>query len=287
MPTKVFKVNIYEVEAGNGKNKLPLEFSAAMVAARIRPLWEREVRVRGKIRRLEQYKGDNNNVFVNLTTSNYEGPGTMRLGQPTAHFQLTSDQFFAPETAMLYDVANNIAFVESTVSMGPGAIADYFERFTNDDGTHYMLTPIADVDAAVRARGYQTIRFAKLRMAMGPMTDSDRAAGMGPIQGFGTDLGAGHVDIVVSAERPRDRSLSLAGVVRMIENLTGRNVNNNSVSQFIIRGKEHEDEPLETIDLIQHREHREVNLEIDPTSRKVPHGVRWDALLNVQANYRR
>ena len=285
MPTKIFKANIYYVEVENYSLNPTTQFPESIITATGLSLPDREKRIRGTVRRIEHSARDRNVLFfVNFTIGNYEGHGTLRLGQPASYFRLASDQFFAPEAAMLYDEEFNIVYLESSMHMGPGLVASYFEEFANN-GTHYNLVPVTDSEAAARARRQQTIRSVNLRFRMGQITDRDRASGIGPTRGFGNDLGAAYIDITISAENRKDSSLRLPGVFQMIENLTGQDMDGNSVSKFSLRGREHEDESLGFIDLIQHRESREVRVEIDPQTRRVPYRIRWDSLRRVRENY--
>lgn len=54
---------------------------------------------------------------------------------------------------------------------------------------------------------------------------------------------------------------------------------------MILRGREHDDDQIEAIDLLQHREKRETMLQVDDQTRKVPHGERWDALLKMRQEF--
>ena len=167
--------------------------------------------------------------------------------------------------------------------MGSSAIAHYFKEFANAD-TNYTLVPRLDDDAAARARNHQTIRKLKLRVAMGPVTDIDRAAGLSPIKAFGEGYGAGFIDIEIKAQRERGRTLSLASVWNSITPILGDDDENN-VTQLIVTGRENDDDPLEVIDLIQHRERRARSLPVDDIARKVLHGVRWDALVEIRREF--
>ena len=117
---------------------------------------------------------------------------------------LMPDEFYGDDTAMLYDPASDIAFVESTVrGMEPRAVGDYFAEFADPD-TDYVLMPRLDAEATAKARGFQTIR----KLAMGPVTDVDRESGVGLIKGLGERFDAGTIDIEIKAQRERGRSLS-------------------------------------------------------------------------------
>ena len=279
MPTKQFKINIYDVELEHNGNGQPTQFEDAVGETVRQGLENREKTISGKIRRLDTIGQRSGILLLNFVTFEYSGPGRVRSQQPVNPIVLAEDESFAPETAMLYDSATNLAFLESSLgSMGPGAVVDYFEKFAAK-GTEYTLRPRSDNNAGARARRHQTIRNLKMRIALGPMTDLDRAAGIDPLKAFGANYGAGYIDIEIKSERPRGRSLILGQVQDLIGHFSGGNRDMPQITQLLVTGREHDDDPLEIIDLIQHREKRQILLEIDSGTRKVPHRVRWDALL--------
>ena len=263
MAEKRFRVNVYDVALEHTGDDQPTEFHEAIGNARLQGLADLEKDISGKRRRLDFSRQQGGLFLLNFVTFEYSGTGRVRRGQPTRAVPIMPDESFAPETAMLYDPATNLALVESSSGgMGPGVIARYFEEFANN-GSEYFMTPRPDVNAATRARRYQTIRNLKMRIALGPITDVDRMAGIDPLKGFGADYGAGYIDIEMKSERARGRSLTLGRVQDFIGSLTGGNANIPAIIQLQVTGREYEDDPLEVIDLIQQRERRQYMLEID------------------------
>lgn len=284
MPEKTFRVNVYQVELTGNEDAYQLPFHNAIVAACGLPLSQRYREVNGKGRRLENYADRDGCFLLNFVTGQYDGPGSVSPQAAVAPIPLAPNEIFAYETAMLYDPVEQLALVESSVGvMGPSAIAHYFKEFANAD-TNYTLVPRLDDEAAARARNHQTIRKLKLRVAMGPVTDIDRAAGLSPIKAFGEGYGAGFIDIEIKAQRERGRTLSLTSVWNSITPILGDDDENN-VTQLIVTGRENDDDPLEVIDLIQHRERRARSLPVDDIARKVLHGVRWDALVEIRREF--
>ena len=286
MRDKTFQVNLYSVEVENLADNPTTEFNQAILNAAGQTLATREKDIRGRVRRLNDFCAEANNtlLFLNFVTASYSGMGRVRSGQPVMNIRLAPDENFAPETAILYDVTNNLALVESSQSMGTGAISDYFESFANA-GVHYTLAIRLDEDASARARNYQSIRAVTLGATGGPVTDRDRDAGLGLMKGIVADLEGAKIVVTVTSERQKDRSLSIDAIRRIFNNLIGSPANERTVNQFIVKGREHDDDPLEVIDLFQQRQKREVKLEIDAYSRKVPLSARWDALRQFQQAY--
>lgn len=284
MPEKSFKANIYDVEFRNPDIPGQTPFETAIEEALGRPLIERYVDLSPKGRRLENDDKRDGCYLLNFVTLKFEGPGRSTPETPAVPIDLDSNESFAHETAMLYDPETRLAFLESTsVGMREGATADYFGKFASSD-TEYMLTPRLDDDAAAKARGFQTIRSIIMRVAMGPVTEADREAGIGVIKGFGEGYNAGYMNIEVKAQRERGRTLSRSNIWRTIEPLMGSE-NRSTVTQLKVEGRTHDDAPLEIIDLIQHQEKRERMLSVDDTLRKVLHEDRWNALLEIHKEF--
>ena len=251
MPYKPFTVNVYAVETENTTDNQTTEFRDAILDALRQEIEAREIEIREKIRRVNDRSVRDNLIFVNFVTFEYAGPGGVRRAAPVQNLLDQPDQYFAGETAMLYDNELNLVFLESTPTvMGTGAVAEYFEEFANA-GTHYRLAPMLDDTAAARARANQVYRSLTLRVSMGPTSDRDREAELGTIKGFGENLGANFIDLVIGVDRARESSLDLGAVRRMIEAVGGNVGEPTSVSKFLVKGREHDDNPLEIIDLFQ------------------------------------
>ena len=76
----------------------------------------------------------------------------------------------------------------------------------------------------------------------------------------------------------------MGGVWQTINSILGSD-DNNSITQLRVYGREHDDDELEIIDLIQHRERRERMLPVDDIERNIPYGERWNALLEVRQEF--
>lgn len=284
MPEKSFKANIYDVGFRNPDIPGQTPFETAIQEARGRPLGERYMPLLPKGRRLEHDDKRDGCYLLNFVTFEFAGPGRSTPETHAVPIDLDPRESFAHETAMLYDPETALAFLESTsVGMREGAIANYFGEFANSD-TDYLLTPLLEDDAAVRARGFQTIRSIIMRVAMGPVTEADHEAGIGVIKSFGVGYDARHIDIEIKSQGEKGRTLSLNNLWRMVDYIMGSETRS-TVTQLKVEGRAHDDDPLELIDLIQHREKRERILPVDEESRKVLHEDRWKALLEIRQEF--
>lgn len=288
MPEKRFRVNIYDVgfsgDAGPGTS-----FSTALDNAIAQPLALRYREANGKGRRLENDARRDDIYLLNFVTFEFAGPGRSRPITPAQHINLGADESFAHETAMLYDPNAELAFVESTQGgMGPGAIASYFAAFAGDR-TEYLLLPRLDDGAGARARRHETIRTIRslfIQVSIGPVTAADREAGTGVLKAFANDYSASSINVEIKAGRGKRDSLLTDSIKSTINALLGRS-DETAITKLQVKGRQHDDDPYEIIDLIQHREKRDVPLPVDSSVRKVLHPIRWDALLSIHQDFLR
>ena len=284
MPNKSFIVNVYDVCTSDDGTP----FADAIDVVLSLPLGERERIVRGRQRRVDHYdnQAEVKGYLLTFAAFAFAGPGRVRSGTPIASMGLSPDEFYADDTAALYDPVLNMAFVESTLSgMSPGAIGDYFEKFAKPStGTEYQLLPRLDDEAATRARKFQTIRSLEMRVSMGPVTSIDQASGVSPIKAFGEDFDAGTIDITLNARRERTHSLSSGRIWGVLDAIFGDG-NRNNVTRLVLGGKEDDETPKEFIDLIQHRQRRTLSLPVDDAERRIFYRDRWAALIQIRDNF--
>jgi len=261
---KEFKVGVFDIEV-EGSNPLP--FSQAIEKAWGTSLENRVKNVNRKERRLEHYEERNGCLLLNLVTLDFPGPGRSRPDTSAVSINLEPDELFSQETAMLYDPEEKLAFVESTLAgMGHGAIAHYFSSFANSM-TQYQLIPRLDEEAATRARRHRVIRSLTMRVALGPATKADREAGINVFEALGEEYGARFIDIEIKAGTERTSSLVRNKIQNLIPRLLAAS-KEGKITHLKLKGKEHDDDALELIDLIQHREKRVRSLLVSPDERK-------------------
>ena len=284
MPKKRFRVHIYDVLSQNiGSTNPTTTFQDAIEnARRQQSIVDREKVINGTVRRLETSTMKGHLYLMNFVSFKYTGHGQVRRGQPIHPTPIQRDESFAPETAMLYDPKANIAFLESSQSgMRSSSVVRYFEQFANR-GDKYSMSPRADADASARARQHQIISRLKIRIGMGIITAADHEMGLAPFKSFGNDLGAGYIDIDVVARRNRGRLGSM--IPDSVHAFFDRLIRGSSVAPAIdieVTGRENDDSPVDVIDLIQNRERRVLELDVDSTTRNVPYQARWDALFDM------
>ena len=275
MPNKRFRVTIYDVEAESKSERRPaVPFEEAIRKTYAESVEDREQTISAKLRRLEHFRSDKPVCFANLITFEFSGPGRVKRGERTRAIPMDEDEFFYPETALLYDPDSQLAFVESSQSMTTGPIARYFAKFAN--GTKYTFTPRVDADAAARARAFVAFRSVNMRMSLGPITDQDRELGLAPIKELLGDFEGGYIDVTLKTQRERDRSLAPNVIQRLIDAV--RENQGPPVEKLEISGRPYEEDPAQFIDIFQHREKRDRDLPIDDETRNIPHRLRWESL---------
>ena len=128
-----------------------------------------------------------------------------------------------------------------------------------------------------------------MRIQLSQPTALDQQAGTSAVKAFGNNLAGETIDIVVSAGRGKGKSLAIVAVQQLLTALVRDGGDNGTaipeLKQLKVTGRENEDEPPELIDLIQHRESRVQELDIDPRTRKVTREARWHALRSMHLQY--
>ena len=290
MPDKSFRVDIYDVRVPQLDDEAeeeavrPAPFVDSINNACLEPLESRYKIVNAKGRRLEHHRRVGDCYLLNFLTFEYSGPGRSETSTPAVPNNLNPDEYFTVETAALFDAEIDLAFIESSLSgMRYGSFVRYFTEFS-DPSTEYLIYPRTDNDAAARARTFQTIRGFTMHVRAGPITDADRRAGVDPFKLLAGEFGAGVLKVEFRAERRRDASVLPDRVWRAVDAYNDSD-RAGSVSKLELYGRAHDDEPLEPIDLIQHRERYARNLQVNDTTRAVPHDFRWENLLQIRQEF--
>ncbi len=282
MTEKLFRAQIYQVEVPENLRAKQLSFADAIAAVKRLPLAQRERHIKPKDRRLEAISQEGNLALMNLTTCSYSGPGRIKSGLESKSFELDDDESFGFETAMLYDAQRHYLFLETGQGgMAAGATAQYFAGFAGR-GAAYDMIPVVDSDAAARARRCRQFRKLEMRIALGQAGEMDRQAGLGALEAFSEGLGAGIVDISVNVGPDRAGSLLPEGVRALFDRIGG---DGDAIKKMRVTARENDGDPIEIIDLLQHRERRERMLGVDPDTRKIPIEARWMALRAMHADY--
>lgn len=289
MTYKKFRANIFYVRVPEDAPPGHLPFAAAIRKVAKMPLAKREMYIEPKRRRLEQVKETAGVFLMNFMTFNYPGPGRIETGQKSQSFNLKSNQYFAAETAVLYDPDESVAFIESSPGgMSSGPMAKYLAAFAGGKSV-YMMDPVVDEDASARARRFRSIRKIEVRASLGQPGRADRKAGhdvtaaLRDLASYKDGFGARVVDIVMHVGPDRKGSLLIAPIQQLVSSVTGSA--ENDIQRLRVHGRENEEDAIEMIDVLQQRERRERNLLVDPVERKILIDVRWDALLDIHKDF--
>ena len=177
MPEKPFTVNIYKVVVHDDDERqfrmMDNSFSAAIEASCAASFADKNKDVDGKMRRLEHYTQHGDFHLLNFATAAFDGPGHFSQTTQVAPFGIDPDEYFAHETAMLYDPDQHLAFLESSQrGMSRTTVARYFMRFAPPK-TRYELLPVLDDEASARARRYKTIRKLEVSAALHGVSAAD------------------------------------------------------------------------------------------------------------------
>ena len=284
MPEKPFRVNVYEVQLPEDADGASSTFENAITLACKASIDERLKELDGKYRRLEHCDLSGEYLLLNFITLAFDGPGRSTPQSPAVPINLEADENFSHESAMLYDPAKDLVFLESGQGgMGSGTVAKYFREFAGHR-EDYLLIPKLDAEASARARNHQVIRRLTMQAVTSQITSMDRDNDIGVIHSLREGYGAESIKIEFKAARRQDSSLSKDSIWRLI-NSVWRSSDDNDVSELKLYGREHDSDNLELIDLIQHREKRERTLDIDPGTRNVPHEARWQALVDIRKEF--
>lgn len=282
MTTKAFSATLFRVhEMDDGKGG-STPFHDAIYAATHEPtIADREKTISARGRRLDSWQFDPGSILLlNMLSFKYEGEGRVRSGQPSRNISMGVDEHFAPEAAVLYDMSNRMALIESSTSITHGIIARYFREFANGH-TKYEMEAVLANDVAALARGFQTIRSVQIGTYIRQPTAADREAGMDNLQAFSAPSSGEHIEITVTAGRSRKNSLSRDFVGRVLDLVSGSSQASAPLTKLQLKGKENDDDPLALLDVLHHTIKPTVTLPIDPTSRKVHHRDRWLALKDM------
>lgn len=285
MPDKEFKAGVYDVMVDG--NSITLQshdvFRTAVETTAERSTDERWQQWSDKPRRLEACRPHGSMLLMNFVTAEFAGPGRTRQAAPVSPIGLREGEYFAHETAALYDPELGVVLLESGMGgMGPGAIKAYFRFF--HPNCNVNLCRRVDPEATAKARSFQVFRQLHLRVAIGPVSEYERRLGTGVLQTLGDDYKAQVIDIVLKCRRAKDGTLDDGRLRAMMDVVTGDG-GGNIYERVQVQGRAEEDERLELIDLISQPLKSARNLPIDPMSRQISHKDKWDALINMHAEF--
>ena len=159
MPDKEFKAGVHDVMVDSQPITLQSQdrFRAAILATAELDSGARWQQWTDKPRRLEAYRSHGTLHLMNFVTAEFAGPGRTGQSVPVSPIGLLDGEYFAHETAALYDPAQGILLLESGLGgMGPGAIKTYFRHF--DRNCIVSLLRHVDPKATAKASRFQVFR---------------------------------------------------------------------------------------------------------------------------------
>ena len=281
---KSFKVNIYQVELEEIENVIQIPFAQAIQNAWNQPVTGRFKRVGGRGHRLDRFQQQGDCVLMAFTSFTFYGPGRVTIQTPIAPMGLAADEHYGHDTSLVYDQSTEKVFVEANINgLGSGAIAQYFRQFTNAH-SQYTLVPVLDEDASARARRHQTIRSVTMQMVTGPITAADHSAGTSTLKALGGEVEGASVNVEIKAQRSPKASLNVGEVWRILTQWLD-NPRDKGITDLRVKGREHDDERFEIINLLQQHQKGEILLEVNDDTRNIPLANRWDALLEVRNHF--
>ena len=284
-----FRAHIYGVKQGSiaPSGVQSTNLRTTMARAWAEPPEDRVFTVSGVDYRLEHYEEKLGLCFLNFAVLQYSGPGWASLNQSITSFNLNRNDRFAYQTAMLYDYHQQLAFIQSSrPGMTASAISKYLTNYVWHEGIYFQFNPILDENARIRALQHHVIRNLEMRVAIRDFTQEDRDFGvsLGEVMSWGEGYGARHMDIKMSVGRGKG-SLTVATVRELVQTALGTLEPGHELEKLKLTCRSSMDERTEVIDLLQHREHRDLELQVDPRDRTIPHKNRWRALEKVRLDF--
>ena len=290
-----FKAFIYGVETASSiSNQVPPNLMLRNTIARAwaEPPSERIFTVGGKDYRLEHCAERSGLHFLNFISLRFSGPGRVSLNQPVTSFNLSPNESFGYETAMLYDEREKLAFIQSsTPGITASAIGTYLTSYVWDRSVYYQFNPLLDQNARVRALRFHVIRAVEMRIAIRDLPEQQRNLGtdLGTMVDLSGNFGSRHLDIKMAVGRAKG-SLDVAKVREFTERALHTLEPGYELEKLKLtcRGTpttDSMDERTEVIDLLQHQEHRVINLQVHPKYRKILHKQRWNALAKIRLEF--
>ena len=284
-----FRAHIYGIEqrsiVSNGVPSTTLRNT--MTRAWKEPPQDRVFTVGGVDCRLEHYEEKPGLCFLNFVVFQYSGPGRAALNQPITSFSLNPNDRFAYQTAMLYDYQQQLAFIQATrPGMTASAIGKYLTSYVWRAGIYFQFNPAVDQNARIRALQHHMIRTLEMRVAIRDFTRQDRDLGvsLGEVMSWSEGYGARHMDIKMSVGRGKG-SLTVARVRGLVQTALKTLEPGHELEKLKLTCRSSMDERTEVIDLLQHREHRDLELQVDPRDRTIPYKDRWHALEKIRTDF--
>jgi hypothetical protein len=271
------KVHLYHVVKGT--NSLDLETVLQHLGNE--SLERRNKQVGTNYIRVEHVQRDGGGWFIDFVKARMEGgPARVGFNTPVAGFELERDEGFGEETGMWYSPVTGYATIQyNHHGVKHGAIGDYLSTFDPNLPGEFQFQIRYDDDLDQRLATKTLFRRLETRIDTRLMNAGDRKAGIGVEQAlaFGIQNDADFIEVNISVDRKRDRSLS-TNVCDIIQALRGvREGDQSAVSTLKLAAKDDESSVTEILDFISARLEHEYPIQSGP-DRRLPRDERMDAL---------
>ncbi len=239
--------------------------------------------------RLEHYAEHEGCCLMNFVILRFSGPSRATRNQELHAFDLGTEGRFAYQTAALCDPEKKMAFIQSSrIGVGPGAIAKYLNRFAVENLSPIVwFTPRLDPEARRRAREQKEIRMVRIRagtrVGRYPFSEADQTSGLGYITSLAREHDAGFMDLTLSFG-PGKGSMSTR-IKEFVSDMLRAKAEGEDVRRLEVKGRVHEDEQLEKINLLGHQEKDSRQLRVSSRQRSMIHEDRWRALRDIRREF--
>lgn len=198
--------------------------------------------------RLSEISRDYETQYFHLTFErlNYALPNRTTLHGDSEMLDLDDDEYIGHEASVLYDPINHVLMIQrNRDSLGPTAISSFIQSLVNDAGVanNFSIAMISDTTA--RRRAFRQTVYRKISTKV----VGEKAIGIIERLFNQRPDGIDNVEITFNSRSGRADEIDSDFSVQLLENY----IDDPEVQRLRIRSREHEESPVEPIDLINHK----------------------------------
>ncbi|MER2170928.1 MAG: DUF6731 family protein [Psychrobacillus psychrodurans] len=188
------------------------------------------------------------NQYYHLTFErlNYALPNRTTLHGDSEMLDLDDDEYIGIEASVLYDPINHILMIQrNRDSLGPTAISSFIESLVNEAGVadNFSIAMISDTTA--RRRAFTQTAYRKISTKV----VGEKAIGIIERLFDQRPDGIENVEITFNSRPGRSEEIDSEFSVQLLEDY----IDDPNVQRLRINSREHEESPVEPIDLINHK----------------------------------
>ncbi|MBU2847300.1 hypothetical protein HF925_01635 [Acidithiobacillus ferriphilus] len=182
------------------------------------------------------------------------GPGKASEQLAVSGFSFNPGEFFAEETALLYDASLNTVFIQyNHHGVRAGSISEYFSAYTNNPESSIKFLPKLRRDAERRLRSKSIFKSIDILVAPATLQSSDNELSVNSALAIlAQSSGAQKIEITLRAKRGKNESLDWRNANNII-NWIREKIPSGAISTARIQAKENADSDIELIDLLADR----------------------------------